>query len=182
MANTFVIRTQHQSEGSWGSGPVPGSVWTPRNWKWKQKHQTVVARPAYSSDMHERNLKTCQNNNRVPPHLSFDHTLTLSPQKRGHRRDSGKRSLVQTLEYVSCSSVHAGSATPRSGHSAKTPTVHTNPKRQTVNLKASVVKKAGKHQGLTWQTWKFNCIPILTVKLIKYILTITSYAIYEFTV
>lgn len=54
--------------------------------------------------------------------------LTLSPQRRGHMRGSGTKSPVQTLEYVSCSSVRAGSGTQRSGHSAGTPTAQTQRK------------------------------------------------------
>lgn len=53
---------------------------------------------------------------------SIYHILTLSPQNTDHKRGSDMKSPFQTLEFVSYSSVPAGSGTQCSGHSAKTPT------------------------------------------------------------
>lgn len=64
-------------------------------------------------------------------HSLFYYILTWSPQNTGHRKGSGKKSLVRILEYVSCSSVRAGSGTLRAGHSAETLTEQ--PKRK-INL------------------------------------------------
>lgn len=78
--------------------------------------------PSWPIPLTCRGKKNRPESQKIPQHLSFKHTLTLCPQNRGHRRGSGKKSPVQTSEYVSCNSDRAGSGTRRSGRSAKTPT------------------------------------------------------------
>lgn len=76
--------------------------------------------------------------------------LTSPPQNKGHRRGSGMRSLVQTLEYVSCSSGRAGSGTPRSGRSAKTPTAGSRWKRNDAFESMCCQKRWKSQFGLTY--------------------------------